>query len=101
MSKHFYGSICLTEILESSKSGHPAVVKGSNGKIYVNVSAWLNDTPDQYNNVMNMQLSMPKDRQDLSKIYIGNFKESQPKEPQPVSISEVNAMQGIIDDLPF
>lgn len=98
-NQKFYGSLCLTEIIEAAKDRHPAFVKGNNGKIYFNAIAWLNAEPDQYKNVMSIQLQTPKDSQ-LPKTYVGNFKKSDPG-TQPVSNSDISAISNIVDDLPF
>jgi len=57
MSKRFYGSICVSEIVELAKRKHSAFTKADNGKIYANVTIWLNDEPDKYGNVMAIQLN--------------------------------------------
>lgn len=101
MAQHFYGSICITEILEAAKQQHPAIKKGNNGKLYVNISVWVNDTTDQYGNHVSMQLSIPKDRTDLGKVYIGNLKKSEQQGAAQISNADANAMQAIVDDLPF
>ena len=48
MNQLFYGSICLTDLIEKAKSKHSAFSKAQNGKIYANVNVWLNETPDKY-----------------------------------------------------
>ena len=51
MSKLFTGSICLTDISENFKKKHSGFSKSEkNGKIYANVSIWINDQPDQFGN---------------------------------------------------
>jgi hypothetical protein len=97
MSELFYGSICVTEILDKIKQHHPAFTKANNGKIYANISVWLNDTEDKYGNVMSLQLSSKKDE---TKVYIGNCKKSDIGN-KPISNTDVEEVMRIDDDLPF
>lgn len=74
MSKLLYGSMCLSDLSEQFKAGHPAFTKSEkNGKVYVNVTVWVNDEADQYGNHAALQLSKPKDS-DMKPIYFGNLK---------------------------
>jgi hypothetical protein len=102
MSQNFYGSICVTDLIEKAKDKHSAFVKGSNGKIYCNISVWLNDTPDAYKNVMSLLLSSQKElREREGKVYIGNCKKSEFQEPQRITDSDANSISEEISDLPF
>lgn len=104
MSQQFYGSICLSDILEQAKKQHSAFVKAENGKIYVNCNLWLNDEEDKFGNVMSMKLSATKEAiakdETQGKIYIGNFKESE-STSKPLGKKDTAALEGIADDLPF
>lgn len=80
----FLGSICLSELNEQARKKNPAFTKAENGKIYVNVNLWINEEPDQYDNVAQLQLSKPKDSKEKT-IYIGNFKLPKKKEPEPIT----------------
>jgi hypothetical protein len=95
-NKLFIGSICLSELNEKAKQGHPAFSKSTNGKIYVNVNLWFNDEPDQYDKIAQLQLSKPKDSQEKN-VYIGNFGTPKKKEPEPIVVSDIPED----DDLPF
>jgi hypothetical protein len=98
MSQKFYGSLCLSDILEKAKAGHSAFSKADNGKIYFNTNVWLNDEKDKFGNVMSVQLQSKKDLQEKEgKVYIGNLKESENK---PLSINEASDLP-TPDDLPF
>lgn len=120
MSQLFFGSICLTDLIELAKKKHSAFTKGNNGKIYASVNVWLNDKSDKYGNIMSVQVNPAKDMKDLEdRVYIGNLKQSDG--PKPVSdrdISDIDADLNIdtykapppagaagiaepIDDLPF
>ena len=80
MSKLFYGSICLTDLIEKAKQKHQAFKKSEkNGKIYADISIWLHDQPDQYDKIGSIQLSA---KEKENRPYIGNFKESD-KQPEP------------------
>lgn len=101
MSQLFYGSVCISDILSKIKEKHSAFTKGNNGKIYMNISVWMNDQEDKYGNIMSLLLSSKKDmKEQEGKTYIGNCKKSEFKEPAPLSDSDVDHL-GPIDDLPF
>ena len=100
MSTLLNGSLCLTEILEKAKQSHSAFSKAANGKIYFNVSIWLNDEADKYGNTCGIQLNSKKDNRDAEgKVYIGNAKPSQntASVPEPVTADEIPDS----DSLPF
>lgn len=98
MSQKFYGSLCLSDILEKAKSGHSAFSKAENGKIYFNTNIWLNDEKDKFGNVMSVQLQSKKDLVEKEgKVYIGNLKESENK---PLSTNETSELPDV-DSLPF
>lgn len=103
MSKLFTGSICLTDLIEAAKKNHSAFVKSTtNNKIYINVLLWENDKPDQYDNTHSLQLNSKKElREQEGKIYAGNFKPIEKKEPQPLTKQDAQAISEIVDDLPF
>ncbi len=98
MSQLLTGSICLTELLEKAKQGHSAFSKAGNGKIYFNFAQWINEEPDKFGNISSLQLQSKKDvREAEGKCYIGNAKKYEPKDPQPVTPSDIPE----VDDLPF
>lgn len=86
-NQSFFGSICLTDLIEKAKQFHPAFSKSEkNGKVYVNITVWHNEQEDKYGNIMSIQLSEKKDqRQDGKAFYLGNLKKSEYKEPAPLS----------------
>lgn len=99
MNQLFYGSICVTDIINHAKKQHSAFSKADNGKIYANVNVWLNEEEDKFGNIISVQLNPKKDRvEEDGKPYIGNMKKSEPK---PVLPSDLEQMQDVIDDLPF
>lgn len=80
MSQRFYGSICVSDIVELAHKKHSAFSKADNGKIYANVTVWLNDEKDKYGNIMAIQLSPKKElREQDGQPYIGNMKEAESK----------------------
>lgn len=92
----FYGSICLTDILEKAKEKHSSFIKAQNGKIYININVWENETEDKFGNSMSIQLNPSKDMKDKEeKFYIGNCKKSEGA--KPITDKDITA----IDDLPF
>ncbi len=97
MSTRFYGSICVTDLVDLAHKKHSAFTKGDNGKIYANVNIWLNDELDKYGNIMSAQLSPKKElREQDGQPYIGNFKESQAK---PIDSRSVNGLS-LPSDIP-
>jgi hypothetical protein len=94
MSQLFFGSICLTDLIEHAKAKHSAFTKGQNGKVYASVNVWLNDEKDKFGNIMSIQLNPTKELKDLDKKpYIGNMKQSDG--PKPISDRD---MQGVDTD---
>lgn len=99
MSQLFYGSVCLTDIVEHAKKGHSAFTKADNGKIYANVNVWLNEEVDKYGNIMSCQLSPKKDLKERDGTpYIGNMKASEQK---PVTKNDAEKIAEEVSDLPF
>jgi hypothetical protein len=70
MSTFYNGSICLSDIPKEK------ITEAKNGKKYLNITLWVNDTPDQYGNIGSIQVSQTKEQRDAQekKQYIGNFK---------------------------
>lgn len=93
MSTLYYGSICITDLMEKFNQKHSSFVKGNNGKVYCNISVWQNDSPDKYGNSMSLSLSSKKDLKDQEgKQYIGNCKKSDYDGPQPVTDNDVDSV---------
>lgn len=92
----FYGSICLTDMLESAKQKHSAFTKGQNGKIYASVNVWLNAQTDKFGNIMSVQLNPTKEMKDIDKkSYIGNMKRSDGS--KPISDRDTNSLDVDLD----
>ncbi len=99
MSQSFYGSICLTDLIEHAKKKHSAFSKADNGKIYCNTTIWLNDEVDKFGNIMAAQLNPKKElKEQDGNPYIGNFKKSEAK---PIAKNDITELEKVIDDLPF
>lgn len=97
MSTRFYGSICITDLFDFANKKHSAFYKGDNGKIYADVTVWLNDKEDKFGNLISAQLNPKKDfREQDGQPYIGNFKEAEKKQ---VSARDTNGLS-LPDDLP-
>lgn len=95
------GSLCLTDLVEKAKAGHSAFVRGKNGKVYVNITQWLNEEPDQYGNHTSYQLNSHKDkREQEGKTYIGNGKVMQIGGGEAVQPGAAD-LNNALDDLPF
>ena len=78
MSKSYYGSIDVTKINDLIISRNPAITVGANGKTYLNVTVWVNDTVDKFGNIAAFQSNF-KGATKEDRHYFGNLKESQPK----------------------
>lgn len=99
MSQLFYGSVCVTDLIEYAKKKHSAFSKADNGKIYANVNVWLNDEVDKFGNVMAAQLNPKKElKEQDGQPYIGNFKRSEAK---PIAQNDIKELENAVDDLPF
>lgn len=118
MNQRFYGSICVTDLIELAHKKHSAFTKGENGKVYCNVNVWLNENEDKYGNIMSAQCNPTKDKAEQDgQPYIGNFKAAKPKQisdrdttnmslPTDIPVAQKQTSDGIqttepIDDLPF
>jgi len=103
MSKLFTGSICLTDLLEQAKKAHSAFTRSQvNQKVYANILIWENDEVDKYGNTHSLQLNSIKDKKEIEgKIYIGNAKPIERKEPVPITQEEAKTFTDAVDDLPF
>lgn len=91
-------SICLTDIKE--KAGDK-IVKASNGKLYLPIETYDYDEPDKYDHDFSVSVSRTKEESErakngekLDRIFIGNGRIWEDKEP-------VQAPQEEVDGLPF
>lgn len=73
-------SICVTDLVNMIKAGHSAGNIGKNGKVYANVTVWINDE-ERHGNDCGFQLNSTKDGEAKDKTlnggkatYIGNGK---------------------------
>jgi len=99
MSKLFYGSISVSDLIDQLKLKHSAFSKAQNGKIYANVSVWLNEEKDKFGNIMSIQITPSKEMKDVEKkLYIGNLKESEGA--KPVSDKDVSGIDADLDAPP-
>lgn len=100
MNQSFYGSFDITKLMEEIKSKHSGFYKGSNGKIYANITIWLNETPDKYGNVVSVKVNPSKERKDIDKpFYLGNLKKSDG--PKPIDNNDIDDVNlDAIDPLP-
>jgi len=83
MSQLLYGSIDFSKLLELAKAGNKAFSKAENGKIYLNLNVWVNDEKDKFGNNASIQTTF-KDATKEDKIYFGNLKISEAKQPEPL-----------------
>lgn len=74
MSKSYWGSINVTELVNALNQKHSAFVKAGQSKnIFAAVTLWENDKPDQYGNTHSLHLNAAKGSDDAN-IYISNLK---------------------------
>ena len=102
MAQILSGSICLSDIDKSK------IVKGKNGKAYLNVSVFINNDY-RYNNNAGICLSQSKEEREAKepKAFIGNAKTvwSDGQQATPEQAEQTNttapATDNVGDDLPF
>lgn len=100
MSKLYYGSLNISDLIDQLKQKHSAFTKAQNGKIYASVSVWLNDEKDKFGNIMSVQITPSKEMKDVEKkMYIGNLKESEGA--KPISDKDVNGIDVPYSDVPY
>jgi len=97
MSKRLVGFINLTKCKQAK------IFKNKAGDSCCNVVLWINDTPDQWDNVASIQLQSGKDE---PKVYIGNLKEPLqlavgPSERNYAPVNPDIQTAPYVDDLPF
>jgi len=96
------GSLNLSKILAKAKEKHSAFSKAENGDLYFNLIVWENDEKDKYDNTHSFQLNSHKDKKEAEgKIYIGNAKPIERKEPVPLSQDDAKTFTEDLSDLPF
>lgn len=97
MSRRFWGSIDMTTLLELGKKQHSAFTRGKNQRAYVNVTVWLNDKPDEYGNMIAIQLQSTKEKREAEgRTYIGNCKEDE-NQSKPVTEKWASALPSDLD----
>src|ERR1700761_3239014 len=95
-NKLFYGSLCLTDLIDQATQKHSAFTKGNNGKIYASINVWLNSEPDKFGNIMSLQINPSKEMKDIDKkMYVGNLKESEG--PKLISDRDISGMDTDLD----
>lgn len=92
MSRLLLGSINLTELSQKLKSGEIDVFTSKAGVKYVNVAMWINDTPNEWDQIASLSHRNEKG----NTTYLGNFKDNK---PQVGSVKQ--APQSNADDLDF
>jgi hypothetical protein len=79
-----------------------STVVEKDGQVYVNLTAWVSDNPDQYGNHIGIQSRISKESQDAGNKppYVGNGKQFYPK-PVEISPQIPQAAATDSDGLPF
>jgi len=102
MSQLINGSLCLTDLIAKAKEQHSSFSKAANGKIYANITMWVNDEPDTYGNTVSLQLNSTQEKREAEgKVYVGNGKPSKKKEPEAVAASDLATVEDDLNSLPF
>ena len=70
-------SICLTDVQELITKKHPSVNTAKNGKVYINLDMWVNDTPDQYGNDIAIKVYNKETKESK---FVGNGKQYKPED---------------------
>ena len=100
MSERINASICLTDLGDKARANHSAITTGKNGKKYANITIWVNDTKDQFDNDVSIQLNSKQDQRDAEgKVYVGNGKTN--RVPAVTGMPAATNTMGGSDDLPF
>jgi hypothetical protein len=97
MSRNFYGSICLTDIIQQARELDPSFSKAKNEKVYVSVNVWINDQEDKFGNKASIKIS---DKDEVKGIYIGNLKEGK-SGSSSITKDDSDAILEGMEDLPF
>jgi len=92
MSRLLLGSINLTELSKKVKNGEIDVFTSKTGIKYANVAMWINDNPNEYDQVASLSHKNEKG----ATTYLGNFKDHKPQGGLINSAPQSNA-----DDLDF
>lgn len=116
-SESFYGSICVTDLLDQLQKKHSSFSRADNKKIYMSITVWLNEEKDKYGNTMSIQSNSKEGNTQEVKFYLGNCKKTVRKENKPLSDSDtdvsaytngfsddpaqVSQHNNLADDLPF
>jgi len=96
--KQFFGSICLTDLLENAKKGNPAFSRSNkNNKIYVNCRIFIGDSEDKYGNSASIMTNLKIEEKENS-FYFGNFKMSKDTGNSSIEAKDVDVNE---NDLPF
>ena len=98
MAEILSGSIDLSKI-DKSKIKEVTLKNGSVAKFY-DVSIFIKDEQDQYNNIASISQSQTKEEREskTSQIYLGNLKRTWVSTPPTLEKSSSN---GDLQDLPF
>lgn len=104
MSERINASICLTDLGMATRANHSAITTAKNGKVYANITIWVNDEKDKFDNDVSIQLNSKQDqRESDGKVYIGNGKTARFVSPPTLAPAPYNVVNPPTDqnDLPF
>jgi hypothetical protein len=104
MSERINASICLTDLGDKARANHSAITTGNNGKKYANITIWVNDTKDQFDNDVSIQLnSKQESREAEGKVYVGKGKTNRVPDITGMPSATITAGHVMADpnDLPF
>lgn len=94
--------------IDATKIPRTALREDNKGRKWLNLSIWVEDTPDQYGNDVSCHIQQSKEEREAKtpKIYLGNGQkkfgwDDQPQAAAPKDSAPVNDDEDDADDLPF
>jgi hypothetical protein len=94
-------SLDFSQLMELAKKAHSAFSRGKNGRAYLSLSIWVNDTPDTYGNDVKATLNSTKAKKDSEGLtYVGNGRTPAMKTNSKVATGSGDR-DSVDDDLPF
>lgn len=82
--KCYQGSINVSKLIDMLELGDSSFVKLGNGEVHFNFKQWVNEEPDNYNNLINIK-SDPLNK-DNKPFFAGNCKNYNANKLKPISI---------------
>lgn len=68
---NYYGSICVSDLMQLVKDNPSVVSQSKNGKTYLNIDVYVKEVEDAYGNLASISVKVGETRK-----YLGNLKKS-------------------------